>query len=455
MSPADITGTLAAFVAEHPPEGIPADVRALALRTIADTVLTATAGAVEDATTVVTASLRPWMGTGSSRTVADVARGGVTPPYAALVNGVAAHALDFDAISFAVSGFVGSATIAALSALAEDPSVEASSDDVLVAYCLGWEAAAAIARGVNPLHYAMGWHPTATMSGFAAAAAAARLLRLDAERTAMALGIAVSEASGVKTMIGNMANPWHVGKAARNGVVAAQLAAGGFLAHPAALEAEQGFLNLFSGPDHYDGDRIARSVGSPWDLGDPGPVFKVHPCCGLIHSGLDAVIGLREAHDLAVADVRRVVVRVHEYVPTVMHVERPETGYQAKFSVPYCTAAALRDGAVTLRSFAGVDPELLALGERVSVEVHPELTGGDTFFREEFTEVEVVTRAGSVSARVKRMDNRGTGGISRALLHDKARDCYAYGGLDPDAGPVRVDEILATDGAEPWDLWRS
>lgn len=453
MSQDGVTARVAEFVAETSAADIPESARALAVKTAADVYITAVAGAVEDATRTVAHSLSAWACPGSSHTVANVAGRGVDPTHAALVNGIAAHALDFDAISFAVSGFIGSATLSALSALAEDADGGVSSADVLNAYCLGWEAAAAIARGINPLHYAMGWHPTATMSAFAAALAASRLLGLDPERTAMALSIAVSEASGVKTMIGNMTNPWHVGKAARNGVVAARLAADGFVAHPAPLEADQGFLNVFSGPGHYDVTRITGSLGKTWDLVEPGPVFKIYPCCGLIHSGLDAVLQLRSEHDFHVSDVRRVVVRLHEYVPRVMHVNRPDTGYQAKFSVPYCVAAALRDGKVSLESFARVDPELVRLSEIVTVEVHPDLHGGGTFFRDEFTEVEIETRVGSMCAHVKRMENRGTGDISSDLLHAKARDCFAHSGMDAAAGAAKVDELLVRDLADPWTLW--
>lgn len=451
MTPPEVTRAIAQFVAETPGDAIPAAARTQAVRTVVDTYATAIAGSGQPVTSVVWDSLRGWAGTGRSRVVADP-RSRVDPPTAALVNGVAAHCLDYDAISFAVSGFIGSALTATLTALVDDELDGYASSDVLTAYCLGWEGAAAIARGVNPLHYAKGWHPTSTLSGLASALAGARLLGLDADRTAMALGIAVSEASGVKTMIGNMTNAFHVGKAARNGVVAARLAAGGFTSHPAALEATQGFLNLFNGEDGHDSAAITDTLGKRWDLTEPGPVFKIYPCCGLIHTGIEAVADLRRAHGFEVGEVRAVRVLVHAYVPGVMHVDIPADGYAAKFSVPYCIAGALRDGGVSLATFAGVDSELVDLGRRVEVSVHPDLEGGDTFFENEFTEVQVETAKDTFVRRRKRLANAGTGVISNDALAAKIIDCVRYGDeRAPGRDPTELLTVL--DGPARWALW--
>jgi 2-methylcitrate dehydratase PrpD len=374
------------------------------------------------------------------------------PPTAALVNGVAGHCLDFDPISVAVSGFLGSALTASLTALAEDRDEGYPGADVLTAYILGWEAAAAIARGINPLHYAKGWHPTATLSGFAAAMACSRLLGLNPEQTAMALGVAVSEASGVKTMIGNMTNAFHVGKAARNGIVDAQLAASGFTAHPAALEADQGFLNLFQGPGSYDAGTICDTLGQQWDLTDPGPAFKIYPCCGLVHTGIEAAIALRREHRLSTADIRAVRVMVHEYVPRVMRVREPDHGYAGKFSIPYCIAAALRDGGVTLATFERVDPELVELSRRVEVVVHPDLMGGDTFFAREFTEVQIETDGQTLRRRRQRMDNAGTGCLTDDALMGKLNECLSLAAAPTNATDT-FERLAQLDSSRAWGLW--
>lgn len=303
------------------------------------------------------------------------------------------------------------------------------------------------------MHYAKGWHPTATMGLMAATLASCRLLGLDVTATVSALAVAVADASGVKTMVGNMANPYHVGKGARNAVVAARLAAAGFKGHPDALGARQGFLNLFQGRDGYDLDSITRSLGTTWDLVEPGPVFKIYPCCGLIHSGLDAILALCAEHELSPRDIEHVRVRVHEYVPGVMDVGVPSSGYQAKFSIPYCMAAGIQEGRVGLSAFTEVDPAIVALSERVSYDVHPDLHGGDTFFEKEFTEVIVTTRDAELTRRVARLQNRGTGRwADPADLHAKLTDCFAYAGV----GSLADSEwkrLMAIDGPEPWQLW--
>lgn len=446
------TSAIANFVASTPDTAIPATVRERAVLTVVDTFATTMAGIGEDASEVARRALLKWAAPGLS-TVAGQPGSGVDAPTAAALNGVAAHTLDYDNISFAVSGFVGSATVCALTALVEESDVRITGRDVITAYCFGWEGAAALARGINPLHYSKGWHPTSTMGRFSATLACCRLLGLDPETTASAISICVSEAAGVKTMIGNMLNPWHVGTGGRNGVVASGLAAAGFVGHEAALEADQGFLNLFNGPGNYDTDAIVSSLGNQWDLIDPGPIFKVYPCCGLIHSGLDAALSLRAEHDIAPGEIESVEVLVHEFVPRVMHIDVPDTGYASKFSIPYCTAVGLLDGRVDLASFDDVRPEVVELARSVSFGVHPDLHGGGTFLAEEFTEVTIKTARGSFTERVQRMENRGTGpNLVVEDLRLKFADCLRHGGdgSDIDASWERLNSL---DDSRPWSYW--
>ena len=442
---------LAEFVSQTAAADVPPLVRANAVATMADAYGTALAGVGEEGPRTIVDGLLPIAGDGPSRALGVPDRG-VDPASAALFNASASHALDYDAISFAVSGFVGSPALFALAALAD--AGDYSGSDVVTAYCLGWEGAAALGRALNPEHYAKGWHPTATLGTFAATMAASRLLRLDTDETVAALAVATSEASGVKTMIGNMANSWHVGKAARNGVNAALLARAGFVGHEAPLEWGQGFLALFSGPSGPRQDRLLAGLGERWDLADPGPVFKVHACCGLIHSGLDAVAGLRADEGLQLDDVQEVRVLVHEYVPRVMHVKEPTSGYAAKFCVPYCVAAALRDGRAGLSAFEDVDPELVDLGRRVRVDVHPELVGGDSFFEKEFTDVEIRTSHGNHRRRVQRLSNRGTGSLDRSSLVAKFTECATYGARSPGDPAAVVDRVLASEDEGRWVLWQ-
>ena len=444
-----LTESLASFVAETPGSAIPAQGRANAIDTIVDVCATTWAGLSEPASLAIRQATIPSAGPGRAVIAGELVT--VDAAAAALCNGAAAHALDYDTINFAVSGFVGSPMLAALAALADERGKTGA--EVVTAYCLGWEAAAALGRALNPEHYALGWHPTSTLGHLAATFAACRLVGLDPTRTTSALAAAVSEVSGVKIMIGNMINAYHVGKAARNAVTAVRLAEAGFDGHPDPLEAEQGFLRLFAGPSGADPVAAGDSLGRVWDLVEPGPVWKVHACCGLIHSGLDAVAAIVEDEGVVPSEVVGIQVRVHEYVPKVMHIARPQTGYAAKFCIPYCVAAALRDGRAGLAAFEQVDAELVALGELVEVAVHPDLHGGDTFFEKEFTEVRVITKRGVFDRRVHRLHNRGSGRISEELLEGKFSECLSRGGSRAPDAKLELARLRAIDSSGHWETW--
>jgi 2-methylcitrate dehydratase PrpD len=404
------TARLAHFAATLSISDIPPAVRQRALVAIIDALGTVYAGLDETSVQLVRAqALREAAAGRSSLLGLDLT---ASPGAAALANGAAAHALDFDNISLTVSGFVASPCLFALLALAEASQQAVSGTQVLEAFVAGWEVEAAIAAGLGVDHYARGWHSTATLGHFGAAVAGARVIGLDAERIRSALGVAASEASGLRTMIGNMTNPFHVGKAARNGVTAALLAADGFQAEPDVIEHSHGVAVAFNGKGNFDLEAMTNGLGSRWDLLDPGLVVKVYPCCGLIHSGIDATLALRPQVDIG--EIEQVIVAVHALVPPTMKFPRPRTGYEAKFSTPFCIATALLEGAVRLEHFTDartLDPAMLALMDRVTMVVHQSLTEPSTFLTQEFTEVTVRLRGDSArTLRVDRIDNLGSRG---------------------------------------------
>ena len=408
--PTTTTARLARFATELSLPDIPAAVRQRAQVAIIDALGTVYAGLEETSVQKVRSHALREAGPGP----ASLFGLGITasPGAAALANGAAAHALDFDNISLTVSGFIASPCLFALLAVAEASPQRISGAQVVEAFVAGWEVESAIAAGLGVDHYARGWHSTATLGHFGAAVAAARVLGLDTDRMRSALGVAASEASGLRTMIGNMTNPFHVGKAARNGVTAALLAADGFQAEPDVIEHTHGVAVAFNGKGNFDLDAMTSGLGSRWDLLDPGLVVKVYPCCGLIHSGIDATVALRAQVDPA--SIEQVTVAVHALVPPTMKFPQPRTGYEAKFSTPFCIATALLEGAVRLEHFTDErtrDPELRALMDRVTMVVHPDLTESSTFLTREFTEVTLRLRdGGSRTLRVNRIDNLGSRG---------------------------------------------
>lgn len=420
------TRSLAEFAANLRYADIPADVRERATYAIIDAIGTVLAGLKEASVLQVRRLVERETRAGYSivlGTPLQLAASG-----AAMANGAASHALDYDNISLTVSGFVASPVLFALLAVADEEGA-VSGARLLEAFVTGWEVESAIARGLGVHHYAKGWHSTSTLAHFGAAVGVGKLLGFDARQMQHVIGTAAAEASGMRTMLGNMLNPFHIGKAARNGVVAARMVEAGFAANPDVLETGWGFCEVFNGAGQYDLDAMTASPGRPFDLVDPGLVIKVYPCCGLVHSALDGVLDLVAAHDIRPEQVCHVSVAVHELVPKTMRFDRPATGYEAKFSTPFCVATALTQRSVRLAHFTDAracDPALARLMEKVSMQVHPELRSNDTFLLKEFTEVTIALENGASHVqRVPRIGNRGSRDrpVTLEQLEAKFMDC--------------------------------
>jgi 2-methylcitrate dehydratase PrpD len=304
---------------------------------ILDTVGTTLAGCHEDTACLAARALAS--GAGPSLLFGHRRR--VPALEAALVNGAASHALDFDDCNNTIGGHPSAPVLSALFALADD--IGASGQDFMTAYVVGFETETKIGLGVNMYHYTKGWHPTATLGVFGAAAACASLLRLSAAQTATALAIAASFASGIKANFGTMMKPLHVGHCARNGLAAALLAREGYTANTAgAFEHKQGFFQVFNGTGTYDAARILPAWAHPWDIVDPGIAIKQYPCCGSTHPAIDALLLLLRAHDLQPAQVAHIEAWIHER--RLEHTNRPDpqSALEAKFSLQYCLARAAR-----------------------------------------------------------------------------------------------------------------
>ena len=231
---------------------------------------------------------------------------------------------------------------------------------------------------MNPRHYQRGWHCTSTLGTIGAAAAVSRLLGLDAAAAGHALSIAASEASGLKENFGTMVKPLHAGLAARNGVLAALLARGGMTASELALDGPQGFLRAMDSEGTALQDAIA-DLGARWELLDTGVTVKLYPSCAGTHPSLDAILDLRRREGFSADEVERIDIDVDSIVPTILIYDRPATGLEAKFSLPFCAAAAVLFGRVGIDTFdAGtlVDPRMTSLMGRVNMRVDRSLDSG-------------------------------------------------------------------------------
>jgi 2-methylcitrate dehydratase PrpD len=254
------------------------------------------------------------------------------PADAALVNGATSHALDYDD----VHPLVGHPTAAILpAALAVGEAEGRTGMEVLRAFIAGYEVAAFVGSLVMPSHYARGFHSTATVGSFGAAAAAGLLMNLDEAQMAIAFGLAGTQAAGLKSMFGTMTKPFHAGRAAANGVLAARLAARGFTANPAVLDVAQGFVDTQSDGRPTDEARLPR----------PGSVvvetlFKYHAACYLTHSAIEAITVLRRQLFLNGEDVAAIDVHVPSGHLSVCNIPAPRTGLETKFSLRHTAALA-------------------------------------------------------------------------------------------------------------------
>lgn len=343
---------------------LPADAVHCAKVGILDTVGVTIAGAAEDATRIVLgvsgSSSGPSLVFGHARRVGALD--------AALINGTASHALDFDDCNNTLGGHPSVPILPALFALADETG--ASGKDFIAAYVAGFEAECKLSMVVNFYQYTRGWHPTTTIGVFGGAAACAHLLKLSVEKTATALSIAASLAAGVKSNFGTMTKPLHVGHCARSGLFAALLARDGFTAGDTAFEHKQGYFEVFNGAGNYDAGKAFPAWANPLDITRPGIAIKSYPCCGSTHPAIDCMIELVHKHKLTPDNVARIDSWTH--TRRLEHTNRPDpqSYLDAKFSVQYTLARALKDRFVKLEHFEGdnwKDPATRAILPKIHV----------------------------------------------------------------------------------------
>ncbi|OJU36893.1 MAG: hypothetical protein BGN94_04150, partial [Rhizobiales bacterium 68-8] len=278
------------------------------------------------------------------------------------------HAYDFDDSSPPMIGHPSVPLVSAMISAAGER--QASGREMIAAFVAGLEIAAGLGRRMNPAHYEAGWHATATLGTLGATVAAGRIAGLDAGAIANALGIAASSSAGIRKNFGSMVKPLHAGLAARNGVLAVQLAAAGLKADPAGLDGNNGFVDVFRG----EADMPAFTFGGALEIDASGIGIKRYPCCGCTHSALDALLALRAEHGFGGGEVEAIHCTMNGLVPDILVHHRPTTPAQAKFSMEYCLAVAVLDGACGLDQFdgkrvaAGDVQDLLA---RVTTSVDP------------------------------------------------------------------------------------
>ena len=413
------TSHLAEFVTKSRWEDCPAEAVEAARRAILDCLGVMLAGSVEPAARLVTDVARAEGGSPLATVVGTPLRTGAV--WAALANGTAAHALDFDDTNFAMMGHPSAPVLAA--ALAAGELTLADGRALVPAFLLGFEVETTMAAVMNPPHYEKGFHATGTLGTMGAAAAAGRLLGLDPGQTRAALALAASQASGLKENFGTMTKPFHAGHAARSGVLAALLAREGFTASEQAIEGPQGYFAVLGAGKREE--QHLESLGAPWKILTSGVAVKPYPSCACTHSIIENALELQRTHRITPEQIAEVTVGVHAAVPRILIHSRPRSGLEAKFSGEFSAAAALCEGRVGMATFRDDktdDPAIAKLMRRVRLVVDPEIPGD--MERHMWTRVTVRFQDGrEVSIAPRPVPGHPELPLSKDQLREKFMDC--------------------------------
>jgi 2-methylcitrate dehydratase PrpD len=404
---------------------VPAEVVHAAKRCIVDVVGVSLAAASQPTVRCVHEHVRGVYAAGAAGALGFPDR--FSPVGAALLNGTAGHALDFDDTSY--TGIMHGSAVILPAALAATQEAGGDGGRLLEAFVAGSEVAYAVALLCTTRHYFRGWWSTASFGVFGAAAAAARALGLSSDETTSALGLAGTQAAGQKVTFGTDAKPFSVGRMAAVGVEAAMLASRGLDGPPAVLEGKRGFIDLFN--EGYADTGAIDVLGTHWRLVHPGIFFKQYPVCSGAHAAAELTQRLLQENGLASASVRKVICEVTPLVNISLVYDRPATLQQAQFSMPFAVGAMLARGELGIASLTGEtlsDPRVRdAMGR---VEMRPV----DSLHTDEAPEGARVTLITVEGNKIEGYLGEPTGmpgnPLSDERLHEKFLRCAVAGGVD-------------------------
>jgi 2-methylcitrate dehydratase PrpD len=407
---------------------IPEDVRTWARQCVLDYVACTLAGSSDELTTILLAEMQEQGGKPAATIFGHA--GKLPAASAALVNGAASHALDFDDVNLSMTGHPSVAILPALLALAEERG--SSGAEVLTAFTAGYELQCRVAQIIAPGHYdVLGFHATATIGSFGSAAACAHLLGLNADQFATALGIAGTQAAGLKSMFGTMCKPLHAGKASYHGLMAAKLAARGFTSRTDVLECPQGFCKTHS-PD-FNPEKALTAPPGGWYL--RRNLFKYHAACYMTHAPIEAARKLRE-QGIGLDQIERIDLQLEEACDRICNIPAPRTGLEAKFSLRLTTAMGLA-GVDTGRQASyceetAANPDLIRLRDKVNFDFSPAVS-------KTFARIDLVLTNGS---RITASHDSGTPATDVAEQGRRLEEKFA-GLVEPVLGTDRCTQLIA------------
>ncbi len=358
----NLTSRFSDFVVKQTSKTIPPNVIKAATHAFTDTIGVGIGGRHDDASEIAAR----WVCSNKEIQQATLwARGhNATCANAAFVNAIQSHVLDYDDSSINLRGHP-SATLVPV-AIAVGESIGASGIEVLAAYAVGLEVSTKLSPALGPKHYFRGWHTSATVGIFGATAVAGKLIGLSQNQLRHAWGIAASQSSGLTRNFGTMTKALHIGNAARNAVIAAQLAKDGFTSDTNIFDGSGGFIDVYTGlaKNESASDQVSHSdealkqlseqilrAGAPWELLDPGLYVKRWPCCYASHRPIAGMLDMMKRHRLEFDDISRVDVGFLPGATHPLNHNRPKNELEAKFSVEYPIAAVILDRKIDLESF--------------------------------------------------------------------------------------------------------
>ena len=352
------TAAVVDFIITARVQDFPAEAIALGKRCIIDGLGVVLAGSTTQGSRIIHDYLKAELGTGNTErgtsTVFAAEPFRATAASAAFANGASGHAMDWDDTQLSTTpdrifGLLTHPTLPPLcAALAVGERRRVTGLQFLEAFLTGFEVECKIAEAIHPDHYKKGFHSSGTIGTFGAMAATARLLGLNAEATANAVAIAASLAAGIRANFGTMTKPLHVGRAAQNGVMAAELASHGFTGAKDGLDGPWGFFQIFSFGSGFDQDRIVGRLGNPHTILSPGVSIKPYPCGVLGHPTMDAMRTLVIANDVRPEQIRAIRVRAGSNILNPLRYPIAQTELEAKFSPAFMVSA------IALRRKAGI-----------------------------------------------------------------------------------------------------
>lgn len=431
---------VAEFIAGTRYGDMPAEARSSAKRAILDTLGVGLAGARAEASTILHRYVDTLgCGSGAASVFGTPLR--VPPRFAALANGTAMHADDYDDTFHPSRVHSSTPVLAAVLAAAEQEG--SSGRDVLTAFSVGAEVTCKVSLAIGSEHYRRGYHATSTCGVFGATAAVCNLRRVPPEAACAALGIAGSESAGLRENFGTMAKPMHAGRAAESGVVAASLAALGVTAAPTIFEGPRGFF--LAGSGGYDAGVLRGRLGNPWSYISPGVSIKPFPSGNLVHPAMCKLRELVLAHDIQPGQVERIAVKSNRLLPVNLTYHRPATGLQGKFSMEFCLAAILtlrRAGLAEFTDAVVTRPDVQEAIRRIDYSVYSDAEAAAEKYVFLTTFLDIVLKDGRrFAARVDAAKGSPADPLSDGEVAEKFRECAAFAGLPGERAEKIVDLI--------------